>query len=710
MMRRLSQPIAGDRSRSAAHAVGGALLSAVVGASNLLGAPGPVGGPTPVPLPPIQAAPAAPLPEPIYWKQHLFLIPYQWGSAAEPGAARAVWLFVSKDRGASWQKISEAKPDVKAFNYRAEGDGEYWFAVRTFDKQGRAWPQGSYQPELRVVVDTTLPRIDELRTQPAANGAIEIQSRVADSNLDPNTWKFEWQADANGPWQPAALQSATVQPIGNTGLPLGGSMLHAFWQPPAGTRPIAIRGIVMDRAGNSATYLARLDGGPGTPGPLLTSPAVSPAVPNQPVAAAQAPLPASQPPALSPPTFPSTPLLPPANALQATGAAQGWTSAGSAPATTANTPSAQPAPATASGIQPWPAANSGLAPFQLWTGNTTTMKDDGVTAYGNPPLFSPPPASNSSPRSESTYDGPRVEARFAGISKTPAKPAPPSVNPASPPTVPDAAINPQFATLEPYRESANGANDTPPIASAPVASSMSITGDVTPIGSRPSLNTPPSPPKLVGSRTFALEYDLDNAGRGGVSKVELWGTRDGGKNWNRYTQDNDNRSPLVVTVDEEGIYGFRIVVQMAGGAAAEVPRAGDSPELWVSVDLKRPVVELTSIERGQGNIADHLILRWQAVDNNLEPRPIGLFYSSRPSGPWSAIATNLQNTGEYAWRVERYVPARFYLRVEARDTAGNLAAFQTREPVEFSTARLSGRLRSAESPESAVAHGPDSYR
>jgi hypothetical protein len=112
--------------------------------------------------------------------------------------------------------------------------------------------------------------------------------------------------------------------------------------------------------------------------------------------------------------------------------------------------------------------------------------------------------------------------------------------------------------------------------------------------------------------------------------------------------------------------------------------------------LKRPVVELTAIERGQGNVADHLTLRWRAADNNLEPRPIALFYSSRPAGPWSAIATNLENTGEYAWRVERFVPARFYLRVEARDTAGNLAAYQTREPVEFSPPNLAGRLRSSE--------------
>jgi hypothetical protein len=223
-----------------------------------------------------------------------------------------------------------------------------------------------------------------------------------------------------------------------------------------------------------------------------------------------------------------------------------------------------------------------------------------------------------------------------------------------------------------------------------------IATDVTPVDSPTSPHVPLAPPKLVGSRTFALEYDLDDAGRGGVSKVELWGSRDGGKTWSRYAQDDDNRSPLTVTVDEEGLYGFRIVVQTAGSVAADTPRPGDAPELWVQVDLKRPVVELTAIERGQGNLSDHLILHWRAMDNNLESRPIGLFYSSRPTGPWSAIATNLENTGEYAWRVERYVPARFYLRVEARDTAGNLAAFQTREPVEFSPASVAGRLRSSE--------------
>lgn len=50
---------------------------------------------------PVGDAATAAMPQPIYWKQSLFQIPYQWGSAAEPGAAIAVRLFASKDRGST---------------------------------------------------------------------------------------------------------------------------------------------------------------------------------------------------------------------------------------------------------------------------------------------------------------------------------------------------------------------------------------------------------------------------------------------------------------------------------------------------------------------------------------------------------------------------------------------------------------------------------
>ena len=79
-------------------------------------------------------------------------------------------------------------------------------------------------------------------------------------------------------------------------------------------------------------------------------------------------------------------------------------------------------------------------------------------------------------------------------------------------------------------------------------------------------------PRMVNSRLFELEYDVDSVGPSGIGRVELWGTRDAGKTWRRFAVDNNNRSPLLVSVDEEGIYGFRVVVTNGaglGGAAAK---------------------------------------------------------------------------------------------------------------------------------------------
>ena len=82
-----------------------------------------------------------------------------------------------------------------------------------------------------------------------------------------------------------------------------------------------------------------------------------------------------------------------------------------------------------------------------------------------------------------------------------------------------------------------------------------------------------------------------------------------------------------------------------------------------------------------------------ADDTNLEPRPVSLFFSTNPNGPWSTIAAGLQNTGEYTWRLERHVPDSFYLRLEVRDQAGNVAVDQTLQPVTLSRPQPTGHLR-----------------
>jgi hypothetical protein len=618
------------------------------------------------------------LPEAVYWKQDIFLIPYQWGSPAEPAAAQAVWLFVSKDRGANWRRISEAKPQVKAFNYRSEGEGEYWFAIRTIDHQGREWPAGPYQPELRVIVDTTLPRIEDLRAQVAPNGTIEVAWRCSDANLDASSLLIEAQVDAAGTWQPVSVAtSTTAGPASLTTSALG--LTHsgvAQWQVANGVRPLAIRASVADRAKNIATF--RTDLNVVATGSLSAAPAISMAG-NGAVSGTIAGNPIFN----SPATLPSQ--------------GAGWSS------------TAIQSPALAAPInQPWPATTVGQSPFRL-SSVVTNPANDGVTTYGSPPIIPAPvlPPSSPSPEQAPTPTAPPADRGAAnpfGVNDQ----VPAQLAHAQRPTeggVEEAPANgPRFASRDPFHQSTmKRLPATTAVAPPPFISPLTVTPgsqattivhpSIGPIGEHQPTD---AQIKRVGSRTFSLEYDLDDAGRWGVAKVELWGTRDGGKTWNSFAIDDDNRSPLIVTVDAEGVYGFRIAVDVAGNAAAAPPSPGNAPDLWVSVDLQRPVVELTAIERGDGNLADHLVFRWKVVDDNLEPRPISIFYSSRPMGPWSAVATNLEDTGEYAWRVERFVPARFFVRIEARDTAGNLAAYQTREPIEVAPVGGGGHLRSAE--------------
>jgi hypothetical protein len=66
-------------------------------------------------------------------------------------------LVISTDRGAHWQVYKSAATTDKQFMFRAGGDGEYWFAIRTVDRSGRARPPMVSGPGLRVLVDTKQP-------------------------------------------------------------------------------------------------------------------------------------------------------------------------------------------------------------------------------------------------------------------------------------------------------------------------------------------------------------------------------------------------------------------------------------------------------------------------------------------------------------------------------------------------------------------------
>ncbi len=263
---------------------------------------------------------------------------------------------------------------------------------------------------------------------------------------------------------------------------------------------------------------------------------------------------------------------------------------------------------------------------------------------------------------------------------------------------------PSASSTGPTPQYSTSATNTPAaLANAPIDQSSSVTAN----NATPGAETLPESsgtkaafaslprgvqPRMVRSRQFELAYDVEAVGPSGVSHIELWGTRDGGRNWLNFGAPADFRNPLQVTVEGEGLYGFRLVVHSASGLGGLPPRAGDLPDVWVGVDLTEPTARLTAVEQGAAERAGELSISWDVSDTMLAERPISLSFSSQPDGPWSTIASGLPNTGAYVWRLDNRVPDVIFVRLEARDEAGNVARVDHGRPISIYRQRPAARV------------------
>jgi hypothetical protein len=198
-------------------------------------------------------------------------------------------------------------------------------------------------------------------------------------------------------------------------------------------------------------------------------------------------------------------------------------------------------------------------------------------------------------------------------------------------------------------------------------------------------------PKMVNAREFQLDYDVSTSGASGVARVEVWGTRDGGQSWRMFAADDRGHNPILVSVDEEGLYGFRIVVPRGG--SPEPPQRGDTPDIWIGVDLTRPVGRFTGVQEGKGDQSDRLYIDWETSDRAPAAHGAALSFSSTPQGPWTRIAEGLEPSGRYVWQLDRGLPGQLYLRLEVRDEAGNVATIDAPDPVVLDYVRPLARTR-----------------
>jgi hypothetical protein len=509
---------------------------------------------------------AAPIPTaPIHTNKLKFRIPFHYDSAELSRlGAREIRLYVSRDRGQTWQQTQAVTPDAGKFNFQAQSDGEYWFIVRTLDAKNHLHPDGNVtDPGLMVIVDTTPPRLELNLLQPAP-GKVELRWLASDEHLDPTQLRLEYLQPGAADWQTV---SVIPKPSGQTG-----------WTIPQGG-VVSVRGSIADFARNITQDQTQLRIAPA-----------GQTVPRQDAPGARQPV----------------------------------------------------------------------------AGPDSTPRDN--LALTLPEHFpSSSPASQDSPPVE-TADAARDAGQFGPVASAGIAPV---------------AINPKnsFVSLKP--------ENRPTIGGQPRDPSSSRVESRLPASVRQ---------RVVGSRKFQIGYKLQDVGPSGVAGIELYITQDNGATWYRFGTDDDNQSPVHVEVPRAGTYGFALGVRSGAGLASDPPQNGDAPAIVVIVDQTPPHLDLLNIEQGRGKNNNKLLIAWKCSDDNLGDRPISLSYSTTGEAPWLAIDSALENSGSYIWTVDPGAVPKFYLRIEARDAAGNVRSVESPEPLVIDLSRPTAKIIDVESP------------
>jgi hypothetical protein len=209
----------------------------------------------------------------------------------------------------------------------------------------------------------------------------------------------------------------------------------------------------------------------------------------------------------------------------------------------------------------------------------------------------------------------------------------------------------------------------------------------------------PTRPLMVNSPSFELDYDIEHLNGLAVAKVDIWGTRDGGRNWILLGPDDDRRSPCAVNVEREGVYGFAVVVTAADGVPVRIPQPGDVPQINVTVDTSVPRVRFTTAEPPTDGRPCAMTIKWNAADDHLGKQAVTLSYAAAPQGPWKPLAVGIESSGAHVCEFDPAGPDNAYLKIEVRDDAGNVGSHTTTMPIPVEKRRMQVSFTGATKPD-----------
>jgi hypothetical protein len=194
---------------------------------------------------------------------------------------REMHLYMSADKGASWNLIDRITPNKGSFTYNVGEDGEFWFHVVVINQQGLQEPKNLYNapPKMKMIVDTRPPMLKIVSAERQGDEMV-VSWEVQEQYPDAQTLKMEYRTADSQTWVPVTLSPS---PVGTKRVPLN---------TPA---PVVVRMRLKDLAGNEGQTEASVAGGVAVAG------YTNPGGPG--VAKAPQPAPSAEPP--SAPTLPS---------------------------------------------------------------------------------------------------------------------------------------------------------------------------------------------------------------------------------------------------------------------------------------------------------------------------------------------------------------------------------------------------------------------
>lgn len=541
--------------------------------------------------------------------------------ADKVASLQGVLLYVSNNRGKSWELHGRIKPDEGSFQYLAKSDGVYWFKVAVLDKQGNQDPRDIYQAEdcMKIVVDSLQPEVK--LTAEKQDSSIQVRWAVREDNPDLATMKLEAKIPGGDAWLPVQIKPG-----------LNGSGTLQVPQP----GPVEMRLSVADRAGNLGLGEAQvgLDGqakpglpplNPGVPGGLVSRPAGE----SGPVPGAVVPVAGPT----NPPGIPSG--IPSASSMvagipPAPGASP---LPGTTPAPNLNIPAPAPVPSATPQIGvsppgpvnpippqppfPQPAAGSMLPPGYPSATVSAPAENVGIPNAGH---------GADQPVLASSSGYPSPGGAFAG-----------SMSRVGGPGKPVQVVNRRQVRLE-YEVTKTGSSG---VGAVEVYATLDDGLNWSLVATEP-VTIPPSEAAGVGAQRFGVMLPLTQEGV---------------------------------------VHGFTLVVKSKAGLGRPAPQRGETPQIRVELDATHPDASLLNVV-ADPNRREALVINYKASDRNLAQQPIQLEWAERRDGPWNPVTEGeIPNTGKYLWLVPPQVPPSVFMRLTVKDKAGNVAIAQTPEPI-----------------------------